>query len=72
METIDLIRQIIVRKAEAHRWPLNTNIIELQQHSDKSMQQLRDDLNKLYKDGKIATQNGINYQLIYLNNGNEN
>lgn len=70
METkvYNTIKDIIRRKEEARRWPLNTNILAIAEAlPGVPMAEIKKALNALYKAKKIATQNGINYQLIYLN-----
>lgn len=70
METkvYNTIKDIITRKEEARKWPLNTNILAIAEAlPDVPMTEIKNALNELYKKGKIATANGINYLLIYLN-----
>ena len=70
METkvYNTIKEIITRKEEALRWPLNTNILAIAEAlPGVPMAEIKKALNALYKANKIATQNGINHLLIYLN-----
>ena len=70
METkvYNTIKDIIKRKEEARRWPLNTNILAIAEAlPGVPMAEIKKALNALYKAKKIATQNGINHLLIYLN-----
>jgi threonine synthase len=70
METkvYNTIKKIIKEKEEARRWPLKTNILAIAEAlPDVPMAEIKKALNALYKSKKIATQNGINHVLIYLN-----
>ena len=66
MTTLEAIKAIIEEKNARNIRPLNTHLLEVCERSGRSEKEVRQDLNQLFVDRKIAISNGINHILIEL------
>jgi hypothetical protein len=66
MTTLEAIRAIIAEKEARNIRPLNTHLLEVCERSGRSEKEVRQDLNQLFIDRKIAISNGVNHLLIEL------